>query len=300
MNTDPMPGFERYQSRRRIFETAFWLIFLSGNTAANSLVSLIDLRRSSPDFPAWEPIVWECSSTLLMLALIPAVVWFTRRFPLQWDNWRLRLPVYALASLAFSIIHVGGMIGMRELAYHWMGQDYSFGPWGRELFYEYLKDVRSFGFMIAIIEVYRFVLRRVQGEASLLQMPDVGPPLVAVDRPDRFLVRKLGREFLVAAADIEWLQASGNYVNLHVSGRDYPLRSTIANIEDRLDSRLFMRVHRSFIVNLDRIASIEPLETGDARLHMKDSATIPCSRRYRGDLRERAGANAAAETSAVA
>ncbi|MBL0163281.1 MAG: LytTR family transcriptional regulator [Xanthomonadales bacterium] len=91
------------------------------------------------------------------------------------------------------------------------------------------------------------------------------------------------------AADIEWLQASGNYVNLRVNGRDYPLRSTIASIEDRLNARQFMRVHRSFIVNLDRIASIEPLGTGDACLHMKDAATVPCSRRYRADLRQRAG-----------
>ena len=58
-----------------------------------------------------------------------------------------------------------------------------------------------------------------------------GPPVEPVDRPERFLVRKLNREFLIATDDIEWLQASGNYVNLRVAGRDYPLRSTIAAIE---------------------------------------------------------------------
>jgi DNA-binding LytR/AlgR family response regulator len=160
----------------------------------------------------------------------------------------------------------------------------------REFIYEYLKDVRGFASLVAVIEIYRFVVRRTQGEASLLDVPDAGPPVEPVDRPDRFLVRKLGREFLVSATDIEWLQASGNYVNLRVSDRDYPLRSTIASIEERLDPRRFMRVHRSYIVNLDRIASIEPLESGEARLYMKDSAIVPCSRRYRSDLRERAGA----------
>jgi DNA-binding LytR/AlgR family response regulator len=109
-----------------------------------------------------------------------------------------------------------------------------------------------------------------------------------VERPERFLVRKLGREFLVAADDIEWIQASGNYANLRVRGRDYPLRSTIAGIEARLDPQRFARVHRSYIVNLDQIAMIEPLETGDARLHLKDGSTLPCSRRYRNALRERA------------
>jgi DNA-binding LytR/AlgR family response regulator len=51
-----------------------------------------------------------------------------------------------------------------------------------------------------------------------------------------------------------------------------------------------MRVHRSFIVNLDRIVSIESLDSGDARLHMKGGAAVPCSRRHRAELRERAGA----------
>ena len=108
-----------------------------------------------------------------------------------------------------------------------------------------------------------------------------------VERPERFLVRKLGKEFLVAAADVEWLQASGNYVNLHVRGRDYPLRTTMAAIEAQLDPARFVRVHRSYIVNLDCVEQIEPLDTGDARITMRDGAAIPCSRPYRDALRPR-------------
>ncbi len=114
-----------------------------------------------------------------------------------------------------------------------------------------------------------------------------------MDRPERFLIRKLGREFLVAANDIEWLQAAGNYVNLRVRGHDYPLRSTIAGIESRLDPRLFARIHRSYVVALDHVVSIEPLDTGDARVHLRDGTTLPCSRRYRQDLRARTGAEPA-------
>ena len=129
------------------------------------------------------------------------------------------------------------------------------------------------------------MLLRLQGEARLLVEPDEGPALEPVERPDRFLVRKLGKEFLVAANDIEFLQASGNYVNLHVRGRDYPLRSTMAAIEPRMDPARFVRVHRSYMVNLDCIAEIEPLDTGDARLLLRDGSTVPCSRRYRGALK---------------
>lgn len=101
------------------------------------------------------------------------------------------------------------------------------------------------------------------------------------------LVRKLGREFLIAADDIEWLQASGNYVNLHVAGRAYPLRSTLSGIEARLDTERFARIHRSYLVNLGQIESIEPLDTGDARIHLRDGTVLPCSRSYREAIRSR-------------
>src|SRR5690606_20723405 len=104
---------------------------------------------------------------------------------------------------------------------------------------------------------------------------------------ERFLVRKLGREFLVAASDIEWLQASGNYVNLRVRGHDYPLRSTLGGIAARLDPERFVRIHRSYMVNLNCIGSIEPLDTGDARVHLKDGGALPASRSYRAELRGR-------------
>ena len=90
---------------------------------------------------------------------------------------------------------------------------------------------------------------------------------------------------LVAAHDIEFLEAAENYVNLHVRGRVYPLRSTMTAIQDRLDPARFARVHRSYIVNLDFLDQIEPLDTGDARLLLKNGSRIPCSRRYRSALR---------------
>lgn len=275
---------------QRTFEVGFWVVLTLVNGIANSITTLIDMRRNGLDFAAWKPAVWELSSGVLMLALVPGLVWFTRMFPLHWDNWRRQLPWHLLASVVFSLLHVVGMVGLRILLYRTQGTEYDFGPWPKELFYEYLKDIRSYAAMVAGIEIYRFVLRRWQGEASLLDVPDEGAPVEPVDRPERFLVRKLGREFLVSAADIEWLQASGNYVNLRVRAHDYPLRSTIVGIESKLDPRRFARIHRSYIVNLDHVASIEPLDTGDARIHLKDGSVLPCSRRQRDVLRGRMGA----------
>ena len=179
------------------------------------------------------------------------------------------------------------MVGLRKAAYAARGLAYDFGDWPRELGYEYLKDWRSYVGVLVVLVLYRLLLLRLQGEARLLDAPDdATPPIEPVDRPERFLVRKLGKEFLLAAGDIEYLQASGNYVNLHVRGRAYPLRATMAGIAPRMDPSRFVRVHRSYMVNLDCLAEIEPLDTGDARLTLRDGTRLPCSRRYRAMLRK--------------
>lgn len=281
-------AYERYRPWRRWAEIGFVATVLICNAVANTVTAWIALNRSGPGrVPMWEPAVWEISSLVLWSVLIPLIAALTWRWPTHWDNWRQRLPLHLAASVAVCLLHVLGMVGLRVLAYRLLGYDYEFGPWSREMFYEYLKDVRVYAGIVVVIEVYRLLLRRLQGEASLLAAPDEGPPLEPVERPERFLVRKLGREFLVAANDIEWLQASGNYVNLHVRGHAYPLRSTISGIQSKLDPARFARIHRSYIVNLDHVESIEPLDSGEARVRMRAGATVPCSRRHREALRGR-------------
>lgn len=275
----------------RAFEVGFWLVQAIVNTLANAAIVLLEHSRAGDPLPAWRPLVWESTSNGMLLLLVPAVVAFTRRFPLHWDTWRRHLPWYVLASVVFSVVHVVGMVALRQLAYATQGDIYDFGHWPTELFYEYLKDVRSFGLFVGLIEGYRLLRRRLQGEARLLDAPDEGPPVEPLERPERFLVRKLGRDFLIAAAEIEWLQAAGNYVNLRVRGHDYPLRSTLGSLESRLDPARFLRIHRSYMVNFDQIASIEPLESGDARVHLRDKTVLPCSRRYREALRVRLDAS---------
>lgn len=284
MSPPKTSAYERILPWKRQIEIGFWIVYLLSNATINSITVIMDIRQAGLHYADWEPVVWEWSSSLLWLALIWPMVWFTRRFPLHWDTWQRQLPRYLLASVVFSLVHVAGMIGLRILAYRWMGRDYDFGDWWGTWSYEYLKDARSFFGLVVFIEAWRLLVLRLQGEASMLDLPDEGPPVQPIDRPERFLVRKLGRDFLVATTDIEWIQAAGNYVNLHVRGHDYPLRSTMAAIEARLDPARFVRIHRSYLVNLERIASIEPLDGGEARVHLRDGARLPCSRNYRARL----------------
>ena len=285
MTADPRSFYERYQPYRRWVEIGYFAIHSLLQATINSIVVLLEIERINLSFATWEPIVWEFSSNLVHLALVPVVIAYERRFPLRYEQWRRSLPAHVFGTVAYCVIHVVGMVALRKLAYDMNGLSYDFGNWPRELFYEYLKDWQTYASLLTIIYVYRFVLLRLQGEARLLDPPEDGTELEPVERPERFLVKKLGKEFLIAAAEVEFLQASGNYVNLHLHSRDYPLRSTMASIEPRMDPNKFVRVHRSYMVNLDFIKEIEPLDTGDARILMKDGSMIPCSRRYRAALK---------------
>lgn len=289
----------RYQPWRRLAEPGFWVAVLAVQLVFNSIVTLIDLRRFDPAFPWWHPVLWEFSSALVVGALIPLLVAFERRFPLRWGSLRAHLPWHLLGTVVFCVAHVVGMVVLRKAFYAMGGESYHVRSWTAMLGYEYLKDVRSYLMILAAVWSYRLILLRLQGEARVLDAPEPpapAPGVVASEaapepaaaaapvRPERFLVRKLRREFLIAASDIEWLQAEGNYVGLHVNGHDYLLRSTLQGLLQQLDPAKFAQVHRSYAVNLDRVAEIEPLDGGDARLKMKDGSQVPCSRRYRDAL----------------
>jgi DNA-binding LytR/AlgR family response regulator len=285
-----MSFIERYERWRRPAEVLFWIALFALNAAANSVTVWLDIQRAGLHFEPWEPVAWEWSSNMAVLALVPAVLAFERRWPITLDQWRRNWPAHLAFSVVFSLAHVALMVGARHAAYRLEGAQYGFGFWPRELFYEYIKDIRAYTAILAAVALYRLALWRLKGEARLLAEPDVGAPVEPIARPERFLVKKLGKEFLLPAQEIEWAQAWGNYVNLHVRGRDHPLRSTITGLESRLDPSRFARVHRSYIVNLEQISAIEPQDGGDSDLLLHSGQRIPCSRTYREGLRERLAA----------
>lgn len=270
-----------------------WAAILLASAVANAVVEVMDASRRGEALALWQPLVWELSSVGVILLTLPLLWWGCQRWPLHADTWTRRLPLYLLASVGWSLLHVGGMMALRKLAYVSVGEHYVDGSgWATRLLYEYLKDVRAFFTFVAIEHFFSWFGRRRQGEAHLLGAPDDAPPVAPQDRPERFLVRKLGRDFLVATNDIEYAQAAGNYMNLHVRGHDYPLRSTMAVLEARLDPARFVRIHRSYLLNLGVLVSIEPLDTGEARVHLRDGTVLPCSRRQLAGLRTALGQGA--------
>jgi len=90
-----------------------------------------------------------------------------------------------------------------------------------------------------------------------------------------------------AISDIEWLESSGNYVNLHIKGRIYPTRTTMSNLINQISDKGFCRIHRSYGVNLDSIDSITPLSSGDSEIKLNSGQLLNLSRRYKDELKSR-------------
>lgn len=266
----------------------FWIAVFVAGAASNVITDAVDAWREGERFDWWPPVISQGSSIAASLLLLPLLLAAIRRWPIQWSNWTRRLPLYLLGSVGWSLAHVAGMVALRKLVYAAIGDHYDYGPWLANLVYEYGNDARDFLVIVAGVHAFDSFRRLRQGEVHALDVPDPGVaqvPEAAPDGPQRFLVRKLDREFLIDVDSIDWAQANGNYVNLHVAGRVYPMRSTMAALEEKLDPARFVRVHRSHIVSLSRIASIEPLDTGDARIHLLDGTVVACSRRHRDALR---------------
>ena len=111
------------------------------------------------------------------------------------------------------------------------------------------------------------------------------------DRPylSRLPVRSDGRVKVIDLADVDWLGAADNYVAVHVGSREFLVRDTIAHIEKRLDPQQFVRIHRSTIVRIDRIAELIPDLHGDFQVRLKGGTMLAMSRTFRSHLEDRLG-----------
>ncbi len=97
---------------------------------------------------------------------------------------------------------------------------------------------------------------------------------------DRILVKSSGEIFFLKAEEIDWIEAEGDYMKFHVAGRAHLMRETMARLEARLDGRQFIRIHRSTIVNIDRVRKLSPSFAGEYAVVLTDGTKLRLSRGY--------------------
>jgi two-component system LytT family response regulator len=106
---------------------------------------------------------------------------------------------------------------------------------------------------------------------------------------DRLVVKSSGRVFFVRTDDIDWIEAAGNYVRLHMRDQAHLFRETMNQMEARLDPQRFFRIHRSRIVNTERIKELQPWFNGEFVVVLHNGTQLRLSRSYREKLEERLG-----------
>jgi len=114
-------------------------------------------------------------------------------------------------------------------------------------------------------------------------------PAEAGRYPTRLTVKKRGRLFPVRVEEIDWVEAAGNYVRLHVGPDRHLLRETMQRLGERLDPAKFVRIHRGAIVNLDRIRELRPHTNGDCFVTLQNGTELVLSRTHRHTFHERFG-----------
>ncbi len=155
--------------------------------------------------------------------------------------------------------------------------DYLLKPFGRDRFQQTLQHARE------------HLERRRAGDLGkrlLALVQDLKPE---PQKLDRLVVKSGGRVFFLRTDEIDWIEAAGNYVRLHLAEDSHLFRETMNNMESRLDPNHFVRIHRSRIVNTDRIKELQPWFNGEYVVVLQNGARLTLSRGYREKLQERLG-----------
>jgi two-component system, LytTR family, response regulator len=158
-------------------------------------------------------------------------------------------------------------------------------------------QVRALDYLLKPFDRERFneALERARRQVEREETGDLGRRLLALvkdlrrDQPraERLVVKSGGRLFFLRTDEIDWVEAAGNYVRLHVGTTSHLLRETMNAIEGRLDPEKFFRIHRSRIVNMERIQELQPWLNGEYAVLLRTGTRLTLSRGYREKLQDR-------------
>ena len=164
-----------------------------------------------------------------------------------------------------------------------------------------LKPIDDDRFAVTLDRARRRVVEREESEVArrlAALMHDLRPALDAAEPgrrveageaspgvPNRIAIRDRDRVIFVDVADVDWVGADGDYVRIHANGKSHLVRDTMAAMEQRLDPAMFVRIHRSSIVNVSRIRELRPYSSREYAVILRDGTRLRLSRRYRDRLR---------------
>jgi two-component system LytT family response regulator len=156
-------------------------------------------------------------------------------------------------------------------------------------------EVHAMDFLLKPFSAERFrsALGHAREQVSQRRKGIDGPKTTMAERrnarPNRLMIKSGGRIHFVRMADIDWCEAQGNYVRVHVGTQDHLVRDTMSHLESELDPQQFVRIHRSTIVNVDRIQEMQSSFNGEYVVLLRTGTRLTLSRGYREILQARLG-----------
>jgi two-component system LytT family response regulator len=150
-------------------------------------------------------------------------------------------------------------------------------------------EVHALDYLLKPYSADRFKSALVHARQHLSARQKSGSPSPSYERRDRLVIKSSGRIYFVRTRDIDWCEANGNYVRLHVGAQTHLVRGTMAHIEAQLDQAQFVRIHRSTIVNVDRIQELQLSFGGEYVVLLHDKTRLTLSRGYREGLQAKLG-----------
>ncbi len=250
-------------------------VALAAFALVNTFSVLHDVGQQGGRLSFWEPFVWETTSVVIIFAMLPVWMWFTRRYwPLNPPWWR-PAAAHAAGLIAFSVLHIVGMGVLRWAVYGLAGATYApLAPLG-DFLYEFRKDALGYVGFVGLYAAWR----------ALRSQPGLDPGPAAA-QADAIEVRDGARRQFVPLADIAWIEAAGNYVELRCAQATVLHRASLSEMARRLEGAGYVRVHRSRLVRKAAIAAVESKPSGDYVVRLADGRELPGSRRYRKPLLE--------------
>jgi len=146
-------------------------------------------------------------------------------------------------------------------------------------------EANAVGYLLKPIMPKLFQSALQRARQLLSAAPPPGDAAKSAARPlPRLVAKDHGRFVLIRPEEVDWISSAGDYVEFHTRGRAYLVRQTISDLEEQLDPRTFVRIHRTTIVNVDRIQEIEALPQGDFSVRLESGTLLRLSRSYRARL----------------
>ena len=108
----------------------------------------------------------------------------------------------------------------------------------------------------------------------------------STQKPERIVVKTAGQVLFVKYSEIDWVEAAANYVRIHTGNDEFLMRETMNAFEAKLDTRRFMRIHRSIIVNLEKIKELQPCNNGEYIVVLRTGKELSLSRSFRDRIQD--------------